>query len=166
MPKSPDELMKMLSALGITVQTYEHQPVFTVEESQGICDHIPGAHTKNLFLRDRKERHFLVTIEQNAKVDLKTIHAIIGASGRVSFGKPEKMMEFLGVVPGAVTVFGLVNDLDHHLTVVLDEALMQSEIINGHPLHNAATTSIKRTDLLRFMQATGHTPLILKVSQG
>lgn len=166
MTKSPDDLMEMLSTLGITCKTYEHPPVFTVGESQGICDHIPGAHTKNLFLRDRKDRHFLVTIEQNAVVDLKTIHTVIGASGRVSFGKPEKMMEFLGVVPGAVTVFGVINDPDHQLTVVLDETLMQSEIINGHPLHNAATTSIKREDLLRFMQATGHTPLILKVSQG
>jgi len=165
MPKSPDDLMQFLSSLGIEVTTHRHPAVFTVEESRGVCDHIPGAHTKNLFLRDRKERHFLVTIEQDAVVDLKTIHTLIGASGRVSFGKPEKMMELLGVVPGAVTVFGVINDTAHDLTVVLDEPLMKSEIINGHPLHNEATTSIRRDDLLRFITATGHDPLILKVSQ-
>src|SRR5690606_3832200 len=144
MPKSSDDLMQFLSTLGIEVTTHRHPAVFTVEESRGVCDHIPGAHTKNLFLRDRKERHYLVTIEQDATVDLKTIHTLIGAAGRVSFGKPEKMMELLGVVPGAVTVFGVINDTAHDLTVVLDEPLMQSEIINGHPLHNEATTSIRR----------------------
>lgn len=164
-PKAPDDLMVFLSDLGIEVTTYRHPPVFTVKESRGICDHIPGAHTKNLFLRDQKGRHFLVTIEQDAAVDLKTIHKVIGASGRVSFGKPEKMMNLLGVVPGSVTVFGLINDRNHELTIVLDEALMQNEIINGHPLHNEATTSIRRDDLLRFIEATGHELLILKVSR-
>lgn len=165
MPKSPDDLMQYLSSLGIEVTTHRHRAVFTVAESHDVCHHIPGAHTRNLFLRDRKGRHFLVTIEQDAAVDLKTLHALIGASGRVSFGKPEKMMELLGVIPGAVTVFGVINDTGHDLTVVLDEPLMQNEIINGHPLHNEATTSILRDDLLRFMKATGHDPLVLKVSQ-
>lgn len=164
-PKSPDDLMAFLAELGIEVTTHNHPAVFTVEESRGICDHIPGAHTKNLFLRDRKDRHFLITIEQDAAVDLKSIHTLIGASGRVSFGKPDKMMELLGVVPGSVTVFGLINDRDTQLTVVLDEPLMQNEMINGHPLHNEATTTIRRDDLLQFIKATGHEPLILKVSQ-
>jgi len=165
MPKTPEDLMEFLASLGIEVTTHTHPPVFSVSESEGICDHIPGAHTKNLFLRDRKERHFLVTLEQHAVVDLKSIHHLVGASGRVSFGKPEQMMELLGVIPGAVTVFGLINDANHHLTVVLDAPLMESNIINGHPLHNAATTSIQRDDLIRFIRATGHEPLILKVSQ-
>lgn len=165
LPKSSDDLMAFLAELGAEVTTHRHPPVFTVEESRGVCVHIPGAHTKNLFLRDRKDGHFLVTIEQDAVVDLKTIHTLIGASGRVSFGKPDRMMDLLGVVPGSVTVFGLINDPDKELTVVLDETLMQSDIINGHPLHNEATTSIRRDDLLRFIRATGHEPLILKVSQ-
>lgn len=165
MPKTPDDLMAFLCSLGIEVTSHSHPPVFTVEESRDICGQIPGAHTKNLFLRDRKNRYFLVTVEQDAVVDLKTIHTLIGASGRVSFGSAEKMLELLGVTPGSVTLFGLVNDADHEVTVVLDEALMQSEIINGHPLHNAGTLSIIRRDLLRFLEATGHQPLILKVSQ-
>jgi Uncharacterized conserved protein len=165
MPKTPDELMQFLESLGITVTTYTHPPVFSVSESRGISAQIPGAHTKNLFLRDRKDRHFLVVVEQDAVVDLKQLHHVIGASGRLSFGKPEKMMELLGVIPGSVTVFGLINDTNHEVTVILDSHLMESDIITGHPLHNAATTTIQRDDLLRFIRATGHEPMILKVSQ-
>ncbi|GAA4526924.1 prolyl-tRNA synthetase associated domain-containing protein [Chelativorans composti] len=165
MPKTPDELMQFLESLGITVTTYTHPPVFSVSESHGISAQIPGAHTKNLFLRDRKDRHFLVVVEQDAVVDLKQLHHVIGASGRLSFGKPEKMMELLGVIPGSVTVFGLINDTNHEVTVILDSHLMESDIITGHPLHNAATTTIQRDDLLRFIRATGHEPMILKVSQ-
>lgn len=165
MPMTPDELMCYLATLGIRVTTHSHPPLFTVEESQRLRGEIPGAHTKNLFLRDRKDRHFLVTLQEEAQVDLKTIHQLIGASGRVSFGKPERLMKYLGVTPGAVTLFGLINDSGRNVTVVLDEPLMHHEVINAHPLHNAATISIANADLRRFLSATGHEPLILKVSQ-
>ncbi|WP_265516232.1 prolyl-tRNA synthetase associated domain-containing protein [Nitratireductor luteus] len=164
MAKTADELFTFLRELGIDTATREHPPLFTVDESQSLRGSIPGAHTKNLFLKDKKGRYFLVTVEERAVVDLKTIHHTIGASGRVSFGKEDALMELLGVTPGSVTLFGLVNDLDRKVTFVLDEPLTEEQIINGHPLHNAATTSIGKDDLFRFLEATGHEPLVLKVS--
>lgn len=164
MPASRADLIAFLDGLGIATRTFEHPPLFTVEQSQALRGEIAGGHTKNLFLKDKKDNVFLVTVEENATVDLKQIHTLIGASGRVSFGKPELLMELLGVVPGAVTVFGLVNDTGGRVRAVLDEALMENDTINAHPLTNEATTSISRADLLRFVEATGHRPLILKVS--
>jgi Ala-tRNA(Pro) deacylase len=164
MPKTEAELSAFLTELGISVSTRRHPPLFTVADSQALRGEIPGGHTKNLFLKDKKDNVFLVTVEENASVDLKQIHTIIGAVGRVSFGKPELLMELLGVIPGAVTVFGLINDSQGRVRVVLDEALMQHDVINAHPLTNEATTSIGRADLLRFIEATGHRPLILKVT--
>lgn len=164
MAKAADDLFKFLHELGIETATREHPPLFTVEESQSMRGSIPGAHTKNLFLKDKKGRYFLITVEERAAVDLKSIHQNIGASGRVSFGKEDALMELLGVTPGSVTVFGLINDEDRKVTLVLDEPLMEESIINGHPLHNAATTSIGRDDLLSFLRAIGHEPLVLKVS--
>lgn len=164
MPKTPDELLAFLSELGIAVKTVTHPPLFTVADSQALRGEIPGGHTKNLFLRDKKDRYFLLTVEEDAEVDLKTIHQVIGASGRVSFGKPEKLLDYLGVAPGAVTAFGVVNDMENNVTIVLDEALMRHDPINAHPLTNEATTSIGRDDLLRLIKATGHEPLVLKLS--
>lgn len=164
MPKSPDELFDFLGKLGIEVTTRKHPPLFTVADSQALRGEIAGGHTKNLFLKDRKDNYFLVTADEEAEIDLKKIHTVIGASGKVSFGKPEALMELLGVIPGAVTVFGLINDTDHKVKAVLDASLMENDIINAHPLTNEATTSIHRDDLLRFVTATGHQPAILKVS--
>lgn len=158
-------LFEKLDELSIDVTTHEHPPLHTVEESQALRGSIPGAHTKNLFLRDRKGQLFLVTALEDAEIDLKTIHHVIGASGRVSFGKPETMEACLGVRPGAVTPFGVLNDTEGQVKVVLDEDLMHHEVINAHPLHNAATTSIGKNDLLRFLEAVGHPPAVLKVSR-
>jgi|SRR5690606_6553188 len=164
MAKSADELFRYLSDLDINVTTVRHPPLFTVSDSQSLRGEIPGGHTKNLFLKDRKDNYFLVTIEEEAIVDLKRLHHVIGASGRLSFGKPEKLMEFLGVIPGAVTVFGAINDTEGRVKIILDEALMVHDIINAHPLTNEATTSIGREDLMRFLRSTGHEPIVLKVS--
>ena len=161
---TPEDLYDFLDKLGISHTTKTHAPVFTVAESVNLRDEIPGGHTKNLFVKDKKDRYFVLTVEENATVDLKTVHKIIGASSRVSFGRPEKMMEYLGVVPGSVTVFGAINDKGGNVTFVLDEDLMQHEVINGHPLSNDATTSVGRNDLIRFLEAPGHTPLVLKVT--
>lgn len=163
-PKTRADLMAFLDELGITVTTRDHPPLFTVADSQALRGVIAGGHTKNLFLKDKKDSFFLVTVDEEAEVDLKQIHHLIGASGRVSFGKPEALMELLGVIPGAVTVFGLINDTEKRVKVVLDSALMENVVINAHPLTNEATTSIGREDLLRFVEATGHDPVILKVS--
>ncbi|MET3790968.1 prolyl-tRNA synthetase associated domain-containing protein [Aquamicrobium terrae] len=164
MPKTEDELYAFLADLGITVSTTRHPPLFTVADSQALRGTIAGAHTKNLFLKDKKDNFFLVTVDEDAEVDLKQIHHLIGAASRVSFGKPEMLMELLGVVPGAVTVFGLINDTQGRVKTVLDAALMENDIVNGHPLTNEATSSIRSADLLRFIEATGHEPVILKVA--
>ena len=164
MPKTPDELFAFLQKLGIEVRTESHPPLFTVADSQALRGEIPGGHTKNLFLKDKKDNFFLVTVEEEAEVDLKQIHHVIGAASRVSFGKPEALMEHLGVIPGAVTAFGLINDEKGAVKFVIDDALMEHETINAHPLTNEATTSIAASDMLRFARATGHEPAILKVS--
>lgn len=163
-PKTREDLLAFLDSLGIAHKTKDHAPVFTVAESVALRDEIPGGHTKNLFVKDKKDRYFLLTVEEHATVDLKTVHTLIGAASKVSFGKPEKLMDYLGVIPGAVTAFGAINDTGNNVTFVLDADLMREEIINCHPLSNDATTSIARDDLLKFMQATGHTPLVLKVT--
>ncbi|MEJ5022320.1 prolyl-tRNA synthetase associated domain-containing protein [Ochrobactrum vermis] len=165
MPLSPSELHDYLHKLGIEVKTVEHPPLFTVTDSQSLRGEIPGGHTKNLFLKDKKDNFFLVTVEEDAVVDLKSIHHVIGAASRVSFGKPEKLMEYLGVIPGSVTVFGAANDTARNVQVVLDASLMKYEVINGHPLTNEATTSIKREDLVAFLKSTGHEPRVLAVSE-
>ena len=164
MPKLPEDLFAYLDELGISVRTKSHPPLFTVADSQALRGEIAGGHTKNLFLKDKKDNFFLVTVGEEAEVDLKQIHHVIGAAGRVSFGKPEALMELLGVTPGGVTAFGLINDTDGRVKFVVDEALMREEIVNAHPLTNEATTSIASGDLLTFVKATGHEPHILKVS--
>ncbi|WP_377294389.1 prolyl-tRNA synthetase associated domain-containing protein [Rhizobium sp. SG2393] len=163
-PKTSDDLFAFLDNLGIRHETKEHPPVFTVAESQSLRDVMPGGHTKNLFVKDKKDNYFLLTVEEHATVDLKTIHTVIGAASKVSFGKPEKLMEYLGVIPGAVTAFGVINDSGKAVKFILDADLLQEEIINCHPLRNDATTAIATKDLLRFVEATGHEPLVLKVT--
>ena len=163
-PKTAEDFYRFLDGLGISHSTKTHAPVFTVAESVSLRDEIPGGHTKNLFVKDKKDRYFVLTVEENATVDLKTVHKVIGAASRVSFGRPEKLMEYLGVVPGSVTVFGAINDVNCDVTFILDEDLMRHDVINGHPLSNDATTSIGNNDLLRFLEATGHAPLVLKVT--
>lgn len=163
MPKTFDELMQFIGDLGIKVSTIRHDAVFTVAEAQELRGEIAGAHTKNLFLKDKKDNFFLLTVDEEAQVDLKTIHTKIGAASRVSFGKPEKLLEYLGLTPGAVSVLGAINDTGHRIKIVLDVSLMTHATINAHPLTNDATTSIRPDDLLKFLQATGHEPLILKI---
>ena len=164
MPKTRNDLFQLLDKLQIAVTTVDHPPLFTVQESQALRGTIPGAHTKNLFLKDKKGRYFLLTVAEDAEIDLKSVHKVIGASGRVSFGSSERLMELLGVSPGSVTVFGLINDDDGAVTIVLDATLMENATINAHPLSNDATTSIARDDLLRFIRETGHEPLILNLA--
>ena len=163
-PKTAEDLFRFLDELGIEHRTKRHQPVYTVAESVALRDEIPGGHTKNLFLKDKKDNYFLLTVEEHATVDLKTIHQTIGAASKVSFGKPEKLMEYLGVIPGAVTAFGAINDTDGRVRFIFDETLMEFDVINCHPLSNDRTTSIAAKDMMRFMEATGHEPLVLKVT--
>jgi Ala-tRNA(Pro) deacylase len=163
MPATPDDLFAYLAGLGIAHATVTHPPLFTVEQSQALRGTIPGGHTKNLFLKDKKDAVYLVVAPEEARVDLKTLHHKLGAA-RFSFGSADLMRELLGVEPGAVTAFGVINDKERRVTVVIDAALMESAIINCHPLVNTMTTSIARDDLLKFLIATGHAPRIKRVS--
>lgn len=164
MPKTPDELFSVLDALSIPHRTVHHAPLFTVEQSRELRGQIPGGHTKNLFLRDKKGAIYLVVTLEDAAVDLKGLHRRLGASGRFSFGSPELLREVWGVEPGSVSPFGAINDTEHRVTVVLDEAMMQHETINYHPLDNRMTTAIARGDLVKFLRWTGHEPRIEPVS--
>lgn len=163
-PKTAEDLFRFLDDLGVSHTTKSHAPVFTVAEAVALRDEIPGGHTKNLFLKDKKDNYFLLTVEEHATIDLKTVHTIIGAASKVSFGKPEKLMEYLGVVPGAVTAFGVINDQGKDVTLIFDEELMAFDIINLHPLSNDQTTSVSSKDMLRFVEATGHQVNVLKVT--
>ena len=127
-------LFLFLDSLGIAHRTRRHDPVFTVAQAKALRDDIPGGHTKNLFLKDKKDNYFLVSLEEDAEVDLKSVHGLIGARSRVSFGKPDKLMEYLGVVPGSVTLLGVINDSDRRVQVVIDAALLEHEVVNMHPL--------------------------------
>lgn len=154
-------LFVRLEELGIAFNTVEHAPMFTVEQSQAVRGTIPGAHTKNLFLKDKDGRMVLVVAKEDTKVDLKALAKRLGF-GRFSFGKPELMMAVLGIEPGAVTAFALINENSQALAaVVVDEALMPFDEVNAHPLDNSATTRIATQDLLRFMRACGHEPLVV-----
>lgn len=161
MPLSPDDLFAKLAALGIAVTTMRHPPLFTVEQSKQLRGELPGGHTKNLFLKDKKDRMWLVTAEEDRSIDLKALGPVLGAQGRVSFGSAERLMRHLGVEPGAVTPFGLVNDVERVVNFVLDEGLLRFAVLNFHPLTNAATTAIGREEFLRFLAAIGHAPRIL-----
>jgi Ala-tRNA(Pro) deacylase len=164
MPATPEDLFAALDRLGIAHPTVTHPPLFTVEESQALRGTIPGGHTKNLFLRDKKGALFLVTALEDAAIELKSLHRRLGASGRFSFGSADAMLETLGVMPGAVTPFGVMNDAAGRVTVVLDEELMRHTTINAHPLVNTMTTSIGREDLVRFLESTGHSPKIVPIT--
>ena len=156
-------LLALLDRLGIETETIEHPAVATVEEADATHDALPGAHTKNLFVRDKKGRVFLVVVPSHIRADLKALHPIVGAQGRVSFGKPELLWELLGVRPGSVTVFGAANDVDGRVTVVLDGEIAEADVVCGHPLENTATTAIAQADLRRFLAHVGHEPMVVRV---
>jgi Ala-tRNA(Pro) deacylase len=165
MPVSPDDLFAFLDRLGIAHLTVKHPPLFTVAESRALRGVIAGGHTKNLFLRDKKGALFLVVALEDAAVALKSLHRRIGAAGRLSFGSAELLRETLGVEPGAVTPFAAINDPDVRVAVVLDAAMMAHRTLNFHPLENTRTTTIARADLVRFLEATGHPPRFVALSE-
>jgi Ala-tRNA(Pro) deacylase len=159
MSASRQDLFARLAQLGIETRTLEHEAVFTVAESIRLERELPGAHTKNLFLKNEEGSLFLVVAVAATRVDLKALGKMLGA-GRFSFGKPELLIDALGVSPGSVTVFAVMNDRSHRVRLILDAELMNYDTINCHPLENTATTNIARDDLLRFIRACGHEPKI------
>lgn len=163
-PTERERLFARLEELGIAATTVEHEPMFTVEESQALRGSLPGAHTKNLFLDDKDGRPVLVVAKEDTRVDLKVVAMRLGL-GRLSFGKPERLAELLGVTPGSVTPFALINDPGTHVAVVVDETLLAFEEVNCHPLENTATTRLATAELLRFIRACGHAPVVLTLSR-
>jgi Ala-tRNA(Pro) deacylase len=158
------ELFQRLASLGIATRTVEHPPLFTVAESAAVERDIPGGHTKNLFLKDGKDNLFLIAALASTDIDLKSLPKVLDC-GRLSFGKPELLRTVLGVEPGSVTPFALINDTGRRVSVVIDAALMVYDTVNCHPLENTATTNIARDDLLRFIRATGHEPTIVRLAR-
>jgi Ala-tRNA(Pro) deacylase len=155
-----EPLFALLDRLGVAHSTLEHPAVFHVGEGDEIKASLPGGHTKNLFLKDAKDRLWLVSALQDARIDLKALPAIIG-SAKLSFGKPDLMAETLGVTPGSVTAFALMNDTDRRVTFVLDKALLAEEPLNFHPMVNTATTAVSAEGFLTFLGAIGVTPILV-----
>lgn len=159
-PRTPEDLFATLAALGIATETHRHPAVFTVAESRGVKEAISGAHSKNLFLKDKKGRLFMVTALGEAAIDLKRLHEAIGASGRLSFASADLLRRHLGVEQGSVTPFAAINDEAGTVTVVIQDELLRHGRLNFHPLRNTMTTGISGPDLLSFLRATGHEPVI------
>jgi Ala-tRNA(Pro) deacylase len=154
---SPQQLFDRLAELGIAHGTVEHAPVFTVEQAKAHRGVLPGHHIKNLFLLNKKEEMWLVVALEDRVIDLKQLGERLGA-GRLSFGSPERLRTYLGVEPGSVTPFAVINDTEHRVNLMLDRGLGEGGPINAHPLTNTMTTAIAMVDLERFFAASGHIP--------
>jgi Ala-tRNA(Pro) deacylase len=154
------EFLAFLQSIGVEHDTIEHPAVFRVGEGEDVKSKIAGAHTKNLFLKDAKDRLWLISAEDRAVIDLKRLHHVIG-SARLSFGSAALMEEALGVTPGSVTAFALVNDPDHRVTFVLDRSLAEAKRVNFHPLVNTATTGVTGEGFATFLKAVGVRPLVV-----
>ena len=154
-------LFARLQALGIRTETHRHPPLHTVAESKALRGDLPGAHIKNLFLRDKKRHMWLVTVLEDRQIDLKRLRQHLDTSGNLSFGSADLLRHTLGVEPGAVTPFAVMNDTVGLVQAVIDRTLTAAAVVNAHPLHNEATTAIAATDLLAFMAACGHSPIIM-----
>jgi Ala-tRNA(Pro) deacylase len=161
---TPAELFARLGELGIQVRTVEHPAVFTVEEARRHRGGLPGTFTKSLFLRDKKGAMWLVVCLESRALDLRALAVGIGAK-HLSFGSPERLMRHLGVIPGAVSPFAVVNDTDRAVRVVLDRDVLAQDPVNLHPLGNARTTAIAGADLLRFLEAEGHAPELIDLAR-
>ena len=151
-------LMSRLQELGIKTSVHRHPAVYTVEESRALRGDLPGAHIKNLFVRDKKRNFWLVTVLEERQVDMKVLKDRLGASGNLSFASGEYLRDILGVETGAVTPLALINDGQGRVKAVLDLAITKAELVNVHPLHNEATLALTPTDLVRFMDACKHKP--------
>lgn len=161
-PATAQTVLDKLRELGIEATTADHPPVFTVEEAKALRGELEGAHTKNLFVRDKKGVMCLVVALEDRSVDLKELAGRIGLK-RISFGSADRLMKYLGVIPGAVTPFGVINDHGGLVSVALDRGLQAHEIWNFHPVDNARTTTIRGDDMVRFLEAVDHPPLWVDV---
>ena len=164
LPTSSDDLLAYLDKLGIAYDLHHHRPVFTVEESRDVDAAIDGCGCRNLFLRDKKKNMFLVVLANETAVDLKSLEGVLDCA-RLSFGSSGRLWDFLGVRPGSVCPFSVINDTDNRITVILDSYMMDQDIVCYHPMENHRTIALKPQDLLKFLDSCGHTPHILDIGQ-
>jgi len=160
-PEQERRLVSHMHALGIDYAIHRHPPLHTVAESKRLRGILPGAHIKNLFLRDKKRAMWLVTVLEDRDIDLKLLRPALGARGNLSFASAERLDEFLGVTPGAVTPLAVINDPGQRVQLILDQHLLSLGLINAHPLHNQATIALQAADLLRFVADCGHRPRVM-----
>lgn len=159
-----DRLLAWMAEHGIEQVTHDHPAVFRVEEGLELKAAMPGAHTKNLFLKDKKGKLWLISARQDTVIDLKRAPKTIG-SDRLSFGNEGLLYETLGLRPGSVTALGLINDPDHRVTFVLDKALWDARIVNFHPLTNTATTAMAQDQFRKALVAMGREPIVVDFSE-
>lgn len=159
-PYTAGEIEALLQVQGIHSSTISHAPMRTVEDSKKFRDGVPGGYSKNLFLRNKKGKMWLVTLHEDRQVDLRDLGSVIGA-GRVSFASSERLMHYLGVIPGAVTPLAVANDYSGQVQLVLDKYLLQLEPLHFHPCDNSKTTTLQADDLLKFVESCNHSPQII-----
>lgn len=162
--KNEPALYALLDELGIAHHTEEHRAVFTVEEGADVKARLPGGHSKNLFLKDKAGDYVLVSALGSTMIKLNQLHKRIGTK-RLSFGKPDALLDLLGVVPGSVTVFSVLNDTDAKVRLILDKALFAYDDVWFHPMRNTASTRVKPQDLIRFAEAVNHPPTLIDFSE-
>lgn len=155
LPTSTQDLLQLLDGLGMSYEIYDHEPIFKVEDGEHLKVHIPGLHCRNLFVRDKKQAMFLAVLGNDTAVDLKALQTYLGC-GRLSFGSPDRLWRVLGIRPGSVSPFCLVNDKECDVHVLLDHEMMEAELVNYHPMDNAKTIAVRPQDLLDFLSHTGH----------
>ena len=160
LPTTPDMLMATLVSLEICYSIHSHPPLRTVEDAKAFRGDLKGAHIKNLYLRDRKKRNFLLVAEEDKEIDLKALPGFIG-SGKLSFGSADRLLEILCVSPVEVSPFTLINDPDHKVQLILDSDLVGQPCLFAHPLVNDLTLGVSGADLMRFFTHTGHNPRLM-----
>ncbi|MEZ5757607.1 MAG: prolyl-tRNA synthetase associated domain-containing protein [Emcibacteraceae bacterium] len=162
MVATENDLFRLLDNLNIETTTYQHPPLYTVEDSQSLRGEIPGGHCKSLFLKDKKNNFILAVLSEDRRLDMKALSDCESLNvGRLSFASAERMIDMLGIKPGSVTPFSLINVDNNDLIVILDKGMLEQEYLNYHPLHNEATTTIHRDDLIKFIEHFGFNPIIL-----
>jgi len=157
------DIYRFLEQHGIAYDRVDHPPVFTCEQAEALVPPLPGAHTKNLFVRDKKgRRHFLVVVGHEKAVDLKALSSSLGVTN-LSFASPERLERHLAIEPGAVSLLAVVNDTEGAVEVILDADLSEAPVLQCHPLVNTSTLAIHRDDIERFLEITGHRWRIVRV---
>lgn len=166
MPATESELFSLLKSLSIETRTFRHDALHTVEESRDLRGEIPGGHCKSLFLKDKKNNFILAVMEEDRRLDMKALFKSEHLNvGRLSFASADRMVEMLGITPGSVTPFCLINVSHKDLIVILDKKMLTHDYLNYHPLHNEATTTIHKQDLLKFINHFGFKPIIIDFDQ-